>query len=304
LLAEARFQVTGTDAHLIAFDPPDHWELAARQILDEVDARWSRFHADSELSRLNATGELAPASQLTFALIEAAANAYVVTGGRFDATVLGALLAAGYDRDFAELRERGPIAMQPARPASWASVEIDRATGWVVLHDDVSIDLGGIAKGFAADLVANELLALGAAAVLVDLGGDVRTTARPDGVAWKIAVDDPWSPHGVMANVALGDGAIATCTGMARRWAVTTERGDVFAHHLIDPATGLPAESDVIAATVVTTEAVWAAPLAKAAFIAGAREGVAVLEELGLGAVVLTETGRKYETSRWREYSR
>ncbi len=304
LLAEARFRAMGADADLIAYDAPVGWDAMAHEMLGEFEARWSRFSPDSEIARLNATGELTPASNLTFMLLESATNAWKVTGGRFDPTILDALVAAGYDCDYAEVRYRGPVPLRPPHFASWSSVELDRISGWVILHDNVSVDVGGIAKGFAADLVANEILELGALAALVNLGGDVRTTVRPDGQPWKIGVDNPARPGKVLATVGLGEGALATSTSLRRQWRVTTAEGEQIAHHLIDPATGRPADSGLTSVTVVTTEAVWAEPLAKAAFIAGPESGVAFLEELSLGAVVVDVNGRKLQTTRWKEYAR
>jgi thiamine biosynthesis lipoprotein len=306
LLSEIRFRVMGTDAHLVAFDAPSNWDAVAHAMLDDLEDRWSRFRADSEVSRLNAAKELRPASAITFALLEAASDAVAVTGGRFDPTVHDALVAAGYDADFAAIRDRAPVHVQGDAPAaSWTSVELDRASGAVVLHDGVSIDLGGIAKGFAADLVAGEVLALGAGAVLVNVGGDLRCTARPDGIAWRIAVDDPFHPGTAIASVALGDGALATSTSTRRHWQV--ERADgtrATAHHIIDPATGQSALTDVAAVTVVASEAVWAEPLTKGAFVAGADAAIAFLDGTGVAGLVVTDTGKRRATNNWKEYAR
>jgi thiamine biosynthesis lipoprotein len=301
-LSDVRFVAMGSEVHLVAVDAPASWSDVARGILDELDARWSRFRPDSEVSRLNATGELRPASALTFTLLEAAQHAFEVTGGRFDPTVLDALIAAGYDDEFEVVRNRGPVALKPARVTSFSSVELDTESQYVTLHDNVSIDLGGIAKGFAADLLAGEVLALGAAAVIVNLGGDLRATARPDGLAWSVDIDDPHRPGRTIAGVALNDGAVATTTKAKRRWRVEGET--VEAHHLIDPRTARPARSDAMAVTVVASEAVWAEPLAKAAFIAGPDEGRRFLNQLGLAGLLLTDDGERRATATWRQYAR
>jgi thiamine biosynthesis lipoprotein len=301
-VSDARFVAMGSEVHLVAVDAPASWSEVARGILDELDARWSRFRPDSELSRLNTTGELRPASTLTFTLLEAAQHAFEVTGGRFDPTILDALIAAGYDDEFEIVRNRGPVALKPARVTSFSSVELDADSQYVTLHDNVSIDLGGIAKGFAADLIAGEIVALGASAVIVNLGGDLRATARPDGLAWRVDIDDPHRPGRTIASVALNDGAVATSTKARRRWRVAGET--VEAHHLIDPATARPARSDAMAATVVASEAVWAEPLAKAAFIAGPDEGRRFLNQLGLAGLILTDDGERRATSTWRQYAR
>jgi FAD:protein FMN transferase len=247
----------GTDAHLIAFDAPAGWENAAIEVLWELDHRWNPQIADSEINHLNALGELAPASDLTLSLFEAAANAHAITGNRFD----------------------------PVQPgAAWDSVEIDPLSGWVMVHNGARVDLEIVARGFAADLVAAEILDAGATAALVNLGGDVRTTVRPDGVRWTIGVDDPRKPGALLANVALGEGAIATVTTDAWR----------------NPA---PTDTRLASVTVVANEATWAAPLAHTAIDTGPDEAIALFEKWELGALVLTENGRRLQTTMWKAYA-
>jgi thiamine biosynthesis lipoprotein len=247
----------GTDAHLIAFDAPDGWENLAIEMLWELGQRWDPNNPDSEVGRLNAFGELAPASDLTFSLFEAAENAYEITGARFDPT---------------------------GGSATWTSVVIDHATQWLTLQHGAQVNMDILARGFAADLVASEVLEAGASSVLVNLGGDVRTTFRPDGVRWTIGIDDPRKSGALLGNVALGEGAIATVSTDAWRNPV-------------------PAAAELTSVTVVATEALWAAPLAHAAVIASAKDAVDFLEQLGLGALLLTANGELLHTSRWGAYA-
>lgn len=130
----------------------------------------------------------------------------------------------------------------------------------VTLPRGVRIDLGGIGKGFAADLVATELLREDSEGVCVNLGGDLRVAGRPPaGDAWIIDVED--APNTLIGLTA---GAVATTSRRRRAW----RRGDELVHHVIDPRTGAPAVTPWVSATVVSGDAVTAEPLAKATLLA------------------------------------
>jgi thiamine biosynthesis lipoprotein len=259
---ESRFRVMGTDAHVLVVGGDGDSLQRAKRRLDDLESRWSRFRPDSELCRLNdLAGAPTVVSAETFALLEHALAAWSRTGGAFDPTVLAALEAAGYDRDFASIES-----VSPPRAAATVSVPgcggivLDRLVRSVTLPPDVRIDLGGIGKGYAADLVASELLDDGAQGVCVNLGGDLRVDGRPPrGDAWVIDVED--APDHL---IRLRAGAVATTSRRRRVW----RRGDELAHHVIDPRTGAPAVTPWVSATVVSGDAVTAEPLAKATLLA------------------------------------
>ena len=264
--------------------------------LEHLEQTWSRFRPDSELSGLNrAGGAPVVVSEETFSVIAMAVQANELTAGRFDATLLGALEAAGYDRSF-ELLDAAP---NPGRPEQWPGVAgtrgprprvgLDATSRTVTLAEGVRIDLGGIGKGRAADLVCEKALALGALGACVDLGGDVRVAGiPPEGRTWAISVADPRCPDVDLAVVDLLDGGVATSSRLRRRWPGADGRD---AHHLIDPATSRPAGSDLVAVTVLAAMTAWADVFAKAALLAGSAEGVAMIAEAGLSALLVTADG-------------
>lgn len=199
------------------------------------------------------------------------------TGGCFDPTVHDAVVAAGYDRSFERLGEHGPVAV--AAPARCGGrVSVDNRTGLIELEPGVRLDLGGIGKGYAADRACTRLAEAGPC--LVNLGGDLAARGR----AWPIGVE---TPDGTI-TLELEDGAIATSGRDRRRW----QAGESEAHHLIDPASGRPAESDLLRVTVVARTAVEAEVLAKALFLAGEREARAEASRLGVRSVLVTADGR------------
>src|SRR4051794_11186095 len=166
----------------------------ARRTIADLEARWSRFLPGSEVSRVNArAGRWTPVSPDTFRLVEAAVTAWRITSGRFDPTVLQALMASGYDRTFAEVVVAGrrgaiPAPARPRRPAPGAgAIELDEQACSLRVAPGTGIDLGGIAKGHAADLIVASLMAGGASGALANLGGDIRVAGEPPvPPAWRI----------------------------------------------------------------------------------------------------------------------
>jgi thiamine biosynthesis lipoprotein len=296
LAAPARFRAMGTDVEVLALGADDAAMAAlgglAADALEAREARWSRFRPTSELCRLNdASGAPVVVSRDTFALIARAVDAWRDTEGRYDPTVLNALAAAGYDRDFDAVAQQGDAMPLPstATPGCGA-IELDDLVSAVRLPRGVALDLGGIGKGVAADQVATELLDAavpGVRGVLVNLGGDLRARGEaPAPHGWVVAVDDPLDT-GRTGVLALAEGAVATSTKLRRTWT----RGDRTLHHLIDPRTGAPAESGLASVTVVAGEAWRAEVLAKAAFIAGLDDGRALIASAGATGLVVTDGG-------------
>ena len=170
-----------------------------------------------------------------------------------------------------------------------AGIEVDERIGLVVLPAGCHLDLGGIGKGRSADLVIDQLLGAGALGACVDLGGDVRVGGLTAGGGddWVIAVDDPFEPGRDLALLRLAGGAVTTSSSAKRRW--STDSGG--AHHLIDPTTGRSARSGTAAVTVVAGSAAWGEVHAKAALIAGAVRGRALIEEAGMCALLVADDG-------------
>jgi thiamine biosynthesis lipoprotein len=224
--------------------------LAGTAEVEACERALSRFDPTSDLSRLNrAAGEWVAIDARLERALEAAIRIRSETEGRFDPTILPALLAAGYDRSFEQLDER------PGRPATgWrAGARIDLSPDRARIERGAAIDLGGIGKGFAA---ARTLAAMSAAwpAVpggIVDLGGDIAAIGTPpDRGPWRIAIADPHGRRATLGTLLLDEGAIATSGRNARRFGP-----DRSLHHLIDPSTGAPASAGPLAVTVVAAEA-------------------------------------------------
>lgn len=275
-LVRHSFRAMGTQIELLVeADEAAAALAAAAEEFHRLEALLSRFRDDSELSRLNAAGALAAGPDLV-RVVELAHEATERTEGRFDITVHDALVAAGYDRSFelVPADEDSPVA-PPVRPSGRVRVE----DGVIRLDPGVRLDLGGIGKGYACERAAEILGTAGPC--LVNAGGDIATRAG----AWTVSVETAESP----LTLELSDSsALATSGRDLRRW----RRAGVELHHLIDPTTGTPSESDLLRVTAVAHDAVIAETTAKALFLAGADAAREEAEELEIPAVLVTRDGR------------
>jgi thiamine biosynthesis lipoprotein len=275
-LLRHRFRAMGTDIELLVeADEVGSAFAAAEEEFHRLEALLSRFRADSELSRLNASGSLAAGPDL-LRVVELALAANERTGGRFDVTVHDALVEAGYDRSFELVPADGTAAGAP-RPGRPAGVHV--RDGVVRLGDGVRLDLGGIGKGYACERAA-EILAT-AGPCLVNAGGDIATRAG----AWTVSVETSEEPLRLELS---GSSALATSGRDLRRW----RRGGHELHHLVDPATGRPSDGDLLRVTAVAHDAVSAEIAAKALFLAGSKGARREAESLGIPAVLVTRDGR------------
>ncbi len=285
----------GSIAHLVVVgdgDGDDHlgW---ARERLAELEARWTRFSSDSELSRLNkAAGRPVMVSTDTYRLVETAVTAWERTGGRYDPTLLHELAGLGYDRTFTAI-DQPPTRHLRRRGTSAGLIGLNPELQAVSLPVGTAIDPGGIGKGLAADLVTEELLGRGAAGVMVNLGGDLRVAGlSPTGTGgWPISVADPFDAGRELLRLEIPAGAVATTSRLERAW---INRDRACLHHLLDPATGLPVDNDVAAVTVVAGEGWWAEALTKAVFTAGVSAGLDQL--VNASAVIVDTAGRCHAT--------
>jgi thiamine biosynthesis lipoprotein len=277
-----RFHAMGAECSVLVVDGPLGLAKFAECEVARCESHWSRFREDSELRNLNARAGsgFVSLTRDTFAVIERAVELWYATNGWFDPTVLDALIAAGYDATFEQIRRRRIFARPrpPEATAGCAGIELDRTRQAVRLPRNVHLDLGGVGKGFAADLVAERVVDRGARGVCVELGGDIRVLGEaPDGDAWAIEVEDPFDERRVLLSSMLDDDAIVTSTRLFRRWC--TAEGE--AHHLIDPTTGESARTGVAAVITRARDAAGAEAVAKAALVAGFDRGAQIVSRTG-----------------------
>jgi len=272
---------------------------AAEALLDAIERRFelaeetlSRFRSKSELSALNASaGQPFHASSLLFSVVSEAIAAARLTHGLFDPAILPMLVAAGYDRSFEELEgERPRLHPCPVQAGGWAEIELDPKFGTILLPPGVQLDLGGIGKGWTTDRAAETMRPWQNFAL--DAGGDIAVGGhQADGSPWTVGVEDPLDLDRDLVQVGLTDCAIATSTVARRRW----RKGGREQHHLIDPRTGQPAQTGVLAATVIAETVARAETLAKAALLLGPKAGVDFLDALEHAEGMLVLDGDRTE---------
>ncbi len=286
-----RVPAMGTEAHLVLVGAADGVATHLLDLLGRLERRWSRFLPNSEVSRLNAlAGQPLRVHPSTLLLVEQAIEAWRLTGGAFDPTVLGDVVRAGYDTslsdsfagplDLPSPVERAPGCSDLVRACS--DIEVDHADSIVRLPPGTGFDPGGIGKGLAADLLVDEAIRAGVAGVCADIGGDLRVEGRaPNGGSWTISVEHP-ARATPLALLDVASGAVATSTTLRRRWTV----GGRDRHHVIDPRTGQPSDTDVDVMTIVAGEAWQAEVLATAGLLRGSARAFDLLDASAHGLAV------------------
>lgn len=256
----------------------DHSEFqAVHEWFEKVEEACSRFRPGSELSRVNRDPSPAVAvGGILHAVIRAASRAYALTEGLVDIGVGSAVKAWGYDQSFETVTDLA----SPPGALDHGAWRLENE----VLHraPEVSLDLGGIAKGWSSDRAVE-----GGLAAVVSAGGDLRSR-HPDTTA---SVVDPTGD--VVVRVHVGRGALATSSIGRRRWRV----GDSEVSHLIDPRTMRPVDTPVISATVLADTAVDAETGAKAVLLMGG-DGLAWASEQTWisAAIVIWHDGSVFAT--------
>lgn len=274
-------------------------KAAVDRCLNDVDMAASRFRPDSEISRLNASTEReVRVSPLLGRFISEALRGARVTGGAVDPTVGTAVRLSGYDCDFAAVPADGrAIELVAHAIPGWQAIRYHESTRAVLLPRSVELDLGSTAKALASDLAAAAALeAAGTGGVLVSLGGDIAVAgeAPPGGWTIQVSEDSGAQIDRSEESIAITAGGVATSSITVRRWT----RGGVELHHIIDPATGLPAAGPWRTATAVAASCVDANIAATAAIVMGER-APAWLETHGVPARLVGRDGALLRVGGW-----
>ncbi len=326
-LLKREWRAMGTDVEVILNGGDESLLDLAQARIEDLESRWSRFRASSELESLNHLPDRRVIlSRESYEIIELAVAASLSTKGAFDPTVYDAIRSAGYLSDFEggldtpaasdgsdSERAALPLDTTSAKPApGCSSIILDPIVRSVMLPEGVHIDLGGIGKGRAADLVAMALMSAGARGVCVSLGGDLRVigeappaesgppSQNPESPensgaisSWSIGVQD--SPGLV---IALASGGVATSARTRRFWS----SGGETRHHLIDPRSGQPSQGSGRSVTVIAKDATSAEVLAKALYFLDHKEGAEVLNAHNATGVIIDDDGQAHPLSGFERF--
>lgn len=269
--------------------------VAAVSEINRLDALLSVTNEDSDVYALNHHTE--PRLRYdTCLLIDSAIEVSRRTGGAFDPTVYPLVELWGFTKDTQEVPSQDEI------DDALAFVGADRAFDrWEytldrnALSNGARLDLGGIAKGYAAQKVVDLLQSRGVETAFLNLGGNVQTLgSKPDGEAWLVGIADPENPSQAVACLRFtGSLALVTSGGYQRYF----EENGVRYHHILDPKTGWPAESGLSSVTVLAQDGALADGLSTALFVMGMEKATALWRESDdFEAVFITEDGAIFAT--------
>ena len=276
----------------------------AKTFIDECEQRFSRFLPGSELSYLNrSAGDWLQISDELMDMLQLSMKYHVETNGIFDPSILSDLKQIGYDRSMDEIRANGVSTFahtsnRTSRP-DFHEISFDLAESRVRLPRGMEIDLGGIAKGWIVEKAA-QLLHKYVDVCGVSAGGDILLIGHPqDGMGWNVYLEDPRSPTETLTQLQVLSGAVATSSIMKRTWS----QGEKVRHHLIDPRTGEPANTDWLSVTVISPSVVTAEVYAKAILIAGEEELPRLLNgKQDLAFITVDPDGNLSGSSDYKEY--
>lgn len=271
----------------------------ALALVRRLDALWSRFRVDSEITALNlAEGQPHRVSGYTALLIGEMQEAHRRTAGDYDPTLLPALVAHGYGASRIDPTRTTLLPTSAVAPGDMAGVRC--ADAIVTMPIGTTLDPGGIGKGLAADLAVAAALAQGARGALAQFGGDVVAGgAAPDGVGWRVGVEDPFLAGEHCDIVRIQRGAVATSSIRKLRW---DGPGGRDAHHLIDPGSGAPVDTDVQTVTVIAATGARAESLTKSGLLRAIQDYLSWLPSQAAAGLVITADGRRHTSANWESY--
>ncbi|MCL1975286.1 MAG: FAD:protein FMN transferase [Firmicutes bacterium] len=272
------------------YDEADkEWLKAVLDLCARYEALFSRTIEGSDIWRINnAKGAPVVVEEKTAELLQAGLDFSAFSGGFFDITV-GRLCALW---DFG-----GNPSVPAAENLAEALATVDyrqvsiSGTTVQLANDKTWLDVGGIAKGYIADQLAHFLKENGVKRALIDLGGNIVTVGRkPDGRPWHIGVEQPFSEHSeLIGSLNVAEASVVT-SGIYERQFI---ENNILYHHILDPVNGMPAESDVISATIISKSSAIGDALSTIVILVGSENAIPLLENNSdlQGAIFMLKSG-------------
>lgn len=303
-------QVKGSSGSTFAFDTyctfTVYGDDSALATLSQECARYNRlfdlYNDASDIARINAAqGQAVEVHPDTADLIARALEYCERADGLFDITIGAVSTLWDFDAGVRPTDEEIAAALPHV---GWRGVHVDEQASTVQLDDpQAKLDMGGIAKGYAADRLIEVLeTQTDAAAAMVSLGGNVALMGeKPDGSTWDIGVRDPNDPSGdsIVGTAHLDSPLSLVTSGLYER---TFELDGTTYWHILDPRTGMPVQTDVVSDTVACPSSTAADALSTTLFVAGSSRGMQIVDGLDdAAAYFLLEDGSSAASSRWQD---
>lgn len=274
------------------------WGESARQAavgalkeVRRIEGLMSAFRRSSDVCRLNRHAGVSPVriSPDTMRVLEYAIEVSHMSFGAFNVTA-GPLISLWRKSIAGSVLPSGSMLERAMSLSDISSLKLepDRGRAYLCLRGQ-SVDLGGIAKGYASDKAMDVFRRFGLRSGLIDIGGNVAVHgAREDGRPWRVGVQSPGGERGeVLGAAEVVDKAVVTSGDYERFCEVGGEKY----HHIIDPRTGYPAKSGLRSVTVVADRGLVADAISTAAFVLGPVEGAELIRKTGADAVFVTDSG-------------
>jgi thiamine biosynthesis lipoprotein len=241
----------------------------AEACVNRLDALLSINSPDGDIFKINAAGggKVSPETQ---EIIGTALDIYVKTGGAFDISLLTVTQAWGFiDGDYHVPDDA--LLQGILQSTGCDKVHMDDAGAVRLDAPEVQLDLGGIAKGYVSDAVANLLRSKGVKSALISLGGNVYALGtKPGGERWKIAIADPFGVDEYACIVSVANRSVITSGDYQRYFEADGKRY----HHILDPKTGYPADNGLVSVTVIGEQGIMCDALSTAFFVMGAQNSL------------------------------
>lgn len=289
----------GTVCSITIYDYPSEeiFKKAFDKIKD-IEKKMSINVNNSEVININAKAgeQFAKVSDETFYVIKTGIHYSNLTKGHFDISIGPLVKLWNINTDDAKVPSKNDIEVKKAL-VNYKDVAIDEKDKKVMLKKKgMILDLGGIAKGYAADAVAEVLKENGIKHAIINLGGNVLTMgSKVDGSNWRIGVQNPFSKRGEYIGVVeIADKTVVT-SGIYERY--FKKDGQIY-HHILDPFTGFPVNNNLTGITIITEKSIDADSISTGAFTLGLEEGYKFIESLdGVEAIFITGNSEVYVTS-------
>ena len=258
--------------------------------LREIDNRMSVNIAASDIARVNAAAGIEPVQvhEDVFKVVQRALHYAQISDGAFDPTVGPLVSLWGIGTDYPRVPSKAEI--DEVLPLiNWRNVELNEQTLSVFLKKrGMSLDLGAIAKGFAADEAAAIIKNAGLKRAIIDLSGNILTCGeKTNKTPWKIAIQNPNEDRGYSLGILQVTQMSVVTSGVYERF--FEENGKRY-HHIFSPVSGYPAESELLSVTIITANSIDADALSTAVFVLGYERGMFLLDSLpGVEAVFVFE---------------
>lgn len=266
--------------------------LLGKDILVEIEEKMSLSIDTSEVNEINMQAGIKPVkvSDDTFEVIKAGLYFSELTDGRFDISIAPVTELWNIGQDNQRVPDSEEIE-QALSLVNYRNIRLDEESKTVYLEKKgMKIDLGGIAKGFAADQVAAGFKEFGVDNALVSVGGNIKVIGKniQRNRSWRVGLRHPREARGShFASTALEDGQTVVSSGDYERYFIQDE---IRYHHIFDARSGRPSNSDVIGVSIITDNSMFADGLSTTIFLLGSEEGIQLIDTIdGVEAVIVTE---------------